>query len=300
MDFSGDSSGMLLRDAVCALIHGNHIFGAFTLPSSPFLPLSPTDEVYRIAGGALPAPGERIRHLLRRISATRIPVASPLEAQCTYLIRLRETLVLPPEVHAAFSSQADFFTISLLGDGASFANKIPRGYLGELWALIVPHAGPQFLAPDTHLGSLAFFMGARELPLGEMLAAHHASPMFLDRAGNAVIPSLHEGTFLLSLHAHDTQLFAAKSRTRVETLECLRLPPSLAARVTLGDTSFFLDPGFGGAAGAPLSLTYTPSCATFLAPGQPLATLTLVPVASPSSPSSTLYTPPAEEAAQNG
>lgn len=302
MGFAGGSSGMLSADMVHGLVRENHIFGAFSLPSSPFLPVTATDEIYRISGTAVPLAGERVRQLLRRISAARIPLGSPLETGCTYVVRLRETLVLPLQVRGTFFSPSFRGHAALLADGVAFADTIPAGYLGELWAIVSPHVGPHFLSLETSLGSLAFFSGSPELPLGELLAHHHEQPLFSDRHSTALFPLVQDDQLFFTLHATEMQLARAGSFFELQTEEYLRLPHNWTARVCFTHQTLFLPPGFGSDSphGKPLSLSFIFSRDTFLSPGQPLCSLEILPLAKPFSPPETLYTPPPEEILKSG
>lgn len=294
MDFSDVSGGIFPRSFVRSLIHANHIFGAFpdTVTNS-FLSLTTTSEVYRVPGIMVPQPGERIRSLLKKASGFRLPVGSPLEADCSYAIRLRETLVLPSEVFARFSSQHERFDLALLADGVSFVDEVSPGYAGELWMLIVPREGPIFLSEDEKLGSLSFFTEHVALSPRETLAAHHDAGIFYDRDGDKMIPSMHEERgIILTLHGDSPFLLRASSKRHAETAECIRLSQEYVARITCGDLLFYLPPGFGNSSltGLPISLLLPSSQNTFWQPGQPICTFEILPVAKKKASEDALYT----------
>lgn len=297
MDFGAISPGLFSRELVQDLVRDHHIFGVFanTL-SSPFLPLTATDELYRVSTKSVPRSGERIRQLLPELSGTRIPLESPLEQGAVYFIRLRETLVLPQEISATFSSPLQFpGTISLLCDGHPFFNTAPHGYTGELWVCIEPDAGPSFVTPEAALGSLGFFLRSATISLGEVLSYHHKNPLFFNPEGQSIFPL----TFQEKIFFTTASSIGGKY---VETVEHLRLPHDIAARLSFGNRSFFLLPGFGTASpgGQHLSLPSFLFAGMLLRSGQPLLSIEMLRV-SPAPPHpKTLYTPPPPESEKSG
>lgn len=283
MDFSRVSGGIFPASLIRDLIHANHVFGAFPdTITNAFLPLTATSEIYRIPGILIPQSGERVRSLLKKTSGLRLPPGSPLEAGCSYLVRLRETLVLPPEVFARFSSPGARFDLALVADGVSFLDEISSGYVGELWVIVTPHEGPVFLGEDETLGSLSFFTEHTPLSFHEALSVHHDSALFYDRDGNAMMPFVHRGHGIsLTLHADAPFFLRASSRHQTETAECVRLSQEYAAQITCGYKTSYLPPEFGSSSptGTPLSLPLPSSQDAFWQPGQPVCTFELLPVA---------------------
>lgn len=300
MDFTGVTGGIFQEELIRALIHEHALFGAFPdTIRDIFLDITATQEIYRIPGAILPQKGERVRSLLKKISAIPLPANSPLEGSCSYLIRIRETLVLPSEVFARFSSPASTtFDAELLGDGVCFLNELTLGYTGELWIHLIPHKGPFFLDEDHILGSLSFFKKYSPASLGDILTLHQTSPIFFDRDEHAILPILHEdrGIFL-SLYS-ETPLFTTPFlQTEVHTEERLHLPKTLAACIQSSHQTHFLPPGFGDNSknGSSVPLTLHTSKHALWRSGQPLCTLEFIPVAQQKKESPALYTPDPEE-----
>lgn len=303
MDFSQLSGGIFTSELIRDLVHANHIFGAFpdTIAESS-LSLTATSEVYRIPGVMVPQPGERVRSLLHKVSGLLLPTGSPLETRCSYAIRLREALVLPPEVFARFSSRNEKFALALLADGVSFFDEISPGYVGELWMLATPHEGPIFLREDEKLGSLSFFTRHTPLSWGEVFAAHHGSEIFYDREGNAMMPVPHERHCItLTLHGDAPFFLHAHSQQQGESAEQIRLPLKYAGRITHENRTFYLPPGFGNSspAGLPISLPLSTSRDSFWQPEQPLCAIEIIPTAQEKISEPALYTPPPPESTKN-
>jgi hypothetical protein len=303
MDFPAVSGGMLSHALVQKLLGTGHIFGAFSNAiTHASLPLHSTREIYRLQARAIPQKGERIRHLLRVTSALELPPGSPLETSGLYLIRLRETLVLPSGIFCAFSLShtVNFFrSLELFFDGSSSLNQSPAGYTGELWALVQPEQGPIILSDEISLGHLFFFSSFSSLPLGEVLRAHHDTPLFTDHEYHPLLPDLSPThTFILTLALSNTTSVAQNSRAILSSQEHLHLPQFFSGRILRdGKGVTFLPPGFGADTeqGKPITLSFFPTQHTLFRANEPLCEMELLPVAQEISPAQTLYTSPHEE-----
>src|SRR3989344_7821412 len=97
----GMKPGALPSQAIRKLIDAGNILGANKeniRPASLDLSISP--EIFRIEGIFQPRFGEKIRDMLSDIGATPHYLNSPLERHVTYIARLNESFVLPPDVYA--------------------------------------------------------------------------------------------------------------------------------------------------------------------------------------------------------
>ncbi|MDO8584243.1 MAG: 2'-deoxycytidine 5'-triphosphate deaminase [bacterium] len=131
------------------------------------LDLTVSDEVYRLRGSYLPRPGEPIRHIIEIGTLFPHPIERPLEKDGIYLVRLQETLKLPPGVRAAASNKSSSGRINLRGrllaDGVPRFDDIPAGYQGSLWLEVSPKSFPVLLHVGDRINQLRFFHGQARL-----------------------------------------------------------------------------------------------------------------------------------------
>lgn len=335
MDFAAVTEGIFGDALIRSLIQSGHIFGAFSNTITPIsLGLTLTEELYRIPGRIAPQKGERVRHLLKKVSAVRVPETSILERNCSYLVRLRETLVLPASVSANFGAQhsslASCAHLELVCDGSEHVNAAPRGYVGELWVQITPLLGPLSLSEETSPGNLFFSSSYSPLSLGDTLLLHHSAPLFFDTDGNSILPLVHDGSTIsltmntkksivdgscirgyafgehverqpLSEYASETILLSPETSALVFTEERIKLPSHLAGCISRnGNILAYLEPGFGSDSekGEHVMIPLQIEAHELWQTGQPLGTLEIIPVSQEKDVVRPLYTPAAEEKAE--
>ena len=131
------------------------------------LDLTVTDEVYRLRGSYLPRPGETIRQIIEHGTLFTHPIDRPLEKDGIYLIRLAETLALPPSLRATASNKSSSGRINLRGrllaDGVPRFDDIPAGYNGSLWLEVSPKSFPVLLHAGDRINQIRFFHGDARL-----------------------------------------------------------------------------------------------------------------------------------------
>ncbi len=335
MDFAAVPGGIFGDALIRSLIQSGHIFGAFSNTITPIsLGLTLTEELYRIPGRIAPQKGERVRHLLKKVNAVRIPETSILERDCSYLIRLRETLVLPPSVSADFGAQHSLLAscahLELVCDGSEHTNASPRGYVGELWVHITPLLGPLFLSEETSPGNLFFSSSYSPLSLGDTLFLHSSSPLFFDTDGHSILPLMHDGSTIsltmntkksiadgscirsyafgehverqsLSEYAPETILLSPDTSALVFTEERIKLPSHLAGCISRnGNVLTYLEPGFGNGSkhGEHVMIRLQNYTHELWQIGQPLCALEIIPLSTEKEAVQPLYTPAAEEKAE--
>ncbi len=337
MDFAVVTEGIFGEALIRSLIQSGHIFGAFSNTITPIsLGLTITEEVYRIPGRIVPQKGERVRHLFKKVNAVRVPETSILERNCSYLVRLRETLVLPASVSANFDAQhsslASCAHLELICDGSEHANTAPRGYVGELWVHITPLLGPLSLSEETSPGNLFFSSSYSPLSLGDTLLLHHSAPLFFDTDGNSILPLMHDGSTIsltmntkksiaegscirgyafgehaerqsLSEYVPETILLSPETSALVFTEERIKLPAHLAGCISRnGNVLTYLEPGFGSTSqtGEHVMIPLQIQAHELWQTGQPLCTLEIIPVSQQKETISPLYTPAPEENGETG
>lgn len=163
-----DRPGAIPRQLIADMIGAGYVAGGdrdAIQPSS--LDLTITDACYRMRGSYLPRTGERIEAIIARGALYQHPLDRPLETDATYLIKLSESLSLPPGIHATANSKSSTGRINLrsrlLADGVSRFDSVPAGYTGTLWVELIPKSFPIQLHPGDRLNQMRFFHGEARL-----------------------------------------------------------------------------------------------------------------------------------------
>ncbi len=163
-----ERTGAIPRQLVREMLEAGYVKGASLeclQPSS--LDLTLTDEAYRLRGSYLPRPGEPVADIVKHGSLYRHPLDMPLEVDGTYLIKLTESLALPPGLHATASPKSSTGRIDLrvrvLADGVPRFDSVPAGYRGSLWLEIIPSSFPVRVHPMDRLAQLRLFYGDAQM-----------------------------------------------------------------------------------------------------------------------------------------
>jgi len=134
--------GALPAQVLRTLIQSGAINGTLVEHISPAsLDLTLSGELYTIRGLMLPRIGEHIRDMLPLMEALPADITKPLQAGVLYLVKLNESLVLPPEVYGYCNPKSSTgrldMHVRVLADGVPrFDSVTPRGFKGELWLAI--------------------------------------------------------------------------------------------------------------------------------------------------------------------
>ncbi len=167
-----ERKGALPSQKLSDLIEAGFVVGANPANISPAsLDLSVSSELYEITGLLLPKRGEKIRDLLGLMGATDHDIATPLQCDRMYLVRLNETLELPKEVYGFCNPKSSTgrldMHVRVLADGVPRYDSVtPRGYVGELWAAVHPKSFAIQIHEGTPLTQLRLFTG--DTRLGEL------------------------------------------------------------------------------------------------------------------------------------
>lgn len=157
------------------------------------LDLTVSDEAYRMRGSYLPREQESIEDLIRHGSVFRHALDRPLEKDGVYLIKLVESLALPPGIHASVSNKSSSGRINLRGrllaDGVSKFDEIPSGYTGPLWIEVIPKSFPVLLHTGDRLNQIRFFHGDAKLGPLEHRMLYDRYGLLRDREGARLPPT---------------------------------------------------------------------------------------------------------------
>lgn len=185
------------------------------------LDLTITDEIYRMRGSYLPRTGEPIRAILEKGALFKHHADRPLEYNGIYLIKLAESLELPPGINATASNKSSSGRINLRGrliaDGVPRFDDIPAGYRGTLWLEVIPKSFPILLHPGDRINQLRFFHGDARFTALEHRIAFDRYGLLRDTEGRR-IPASEENvgrgiTMTVDLHSRNIIGWRAKKST---------------------------------------------------------------------------------------
>lgn len=163
-----EKQGAIPYQLIREMIRAGYIRGADEAAIQPSsLDLTVTDEIYRMRGSYLPRTGEPMSAITDRGGLFKHPIERPLEQNGIYLIRLAETLNLPPGIHATTSNKSSTGRINLRGrliaEGVPRFDDVPSGYSGSLWIEVIPKSFPILLHVGDHLNQIRFLHGDARL-----------------------------------------------------------------------------------------------------------------------------------------
>ncbi len=160
----GRKLGAVPMQMIEEMIDGGFIRNADKANIQPAsLDLMISDEIYRLRGGFIPKPGEKILDAAKRLDTPEVyDISKPLEVGVTYLVRIKEYLKLPKTIYAYTNPKSSSGRIDLLvrmlADGVpKYDAADVRGYGGKLWALITPNSFRVLLSPNDTLLQMRFF-----------------------------------------------------------------------------------------------------------------------------------------------
>ena len=129
-------------------------------PASLDLRLGTT--AYRLPASFLPGPGRTVAARVADLSTHEVDLTKPtvLERNCVHIVPLVESLALPRGVDAranpkSSSGRLDIFVRIIVDGGATF-DDIPEGYVGPLYAEVVPRSFPVIAAAGSRLAQVRF------------------------------------------------------------------------------------------------------------------------------------------------
>jgi len=163
-----ERQGAIPYQLMAEMMAAGYIQGASPEALQPAsLDLTLTDEVYRMRGSYLPRQKENIFEIIHRGSLFKHAIDRPLEQNGIYLIKLAESLNLPPGIRATVSNKSSSGRINLrarlVADGVPRFDDVPTGYHGSLWMEVIPKSFPILLHPGQRINQMRFFHGDGKL-----------------------------------------------------------------------------------------------------------------------------------------
>lgn len=191
LDRQGALPYQLIRDMIAA----GYIQGADQTAIQPAsLDLAITGDMHRMRGSYLPREGESIQDIIKHGALFRHDASRPLEQNGIYLIKLAESLALPPGIRATASNKSSSGRINLRGrllaDGVPRFDEMPPGYHGALWIEIIPKSFPVLLRRGARINQIRFFHGEAKLSSLEHRMVFDRFGLLRARSGERLLPSV--------------------------------------------------------------------------------------------------------------
>lgn len=187
------------------------------------LDLTITDEIYRLRGSYLPRTGEPIRAILEKGALFKHHADRPLEHNGIYLIKLAESLELPPGIRASASNKSSSGRINLRGrliaDGVPRFDDIPPGYRGTIWIEVIPKSFPVLLHAGDRVNQMRFFHGDAPLSALEHRIAFDRYGLLRDTEGNR-IPTTDENVgkgITMTIDLHSREIIGWRAKNAIST-----------------------------------------------------------------------------------
>lgn len=165
-----NTQGALPRQRIFEMIDSGLITGVAkeSLVNPASLDLTLSDEIYRMKGVFFPRAGEKIRDVIKTLSAVPYDLSRPIERGVQYLVRLKQGFSLPSVVYSYCNPKSttgrNDLHVRVMADGVqSFDAMAPAGFSGEAWVLITPKSFPVILPADEPVCQARFFFADTRL-----------------------------------------------------------------------------------------------------------------------------------------
>jgi dCTP deaminase len=265
-DTSRRTTGILPSQQIEQLIQGGRVFASIPIEDGQVQPASLDLRLGRVAhrmqASFLPGSHSTVDKKLQELSVATLDLSQPtiLEKGCVYLIPLLEELRLPKELSAranpkSTTGRLDVFT-RLIADYSDEFEGVPAGYVGVLYAEVVPKTFSILVQTGVRLNQLRFQRG-NPTPSDKALEGIHARDVLVYLAdGTPGTPNIADGLKLsVSLQPPASSLatvigYRAKHSAAVIDLAKKqhyaiddfweRIPPQSSGRLILTPGDFYI------------------------------------------------------------
>lgn len=153
--------GAFSDEQIEELMNSGHIIDANIKHVNPAsLDICAGVERYRINSVFMPKLGETVRSFLPVLDARIHSVDDVLEKDVVYLFRIKEQMNLPDEIFAACNPKSSTgrhdLHVRIIADETGRYDTIPKGYKGELWAMIISRSYPIVMPLDYPITQVKF------------------------------------------------------------------------------------------------------------------------------------------------
>ncbi|MDJ0637727.1 MAG: 2'-deoxycytidine 5'-triphosphate deaminase [Paracoccaceae bacterium] len=203
---------------------------------------------YRVRASFLATDGAPVEARLEAFKMHEIDLTqgAVLEKGCVYVVPLMERLALPEEISAVANAKSSTGRLDLLTrtitDGGIEFDRIPKGYIGPLYAEICPRSFSVLVRPGMRLNQIRFREGQAALDDTALAALHDEVGLV---SGKAVIS---EGLgFSVDLRPQDGSLVGYRAKPHTGVIDLDRIghydPADFWEEVHTSDGRIILDPG---------------------------------------------------------
>ena len=177
----------MLRDLMSQNIIQGGSEGALN-PGS--LNLCLTGEMFRLNSFQQPSVGQSVWAMMKEVGFSMHHPSHPCEVGLHYIARLQERLELPEDLYGYANPRSttgrQFVHTRVLVNGDPGLDQVPRGYRGELWALIRCLAFPGVFSEGDQLTQLRVFNKDTRLSLEQVKEEHRKTPLVVDHEGKPI------------------------------------------------------------------------------------------------------------------
>lgn len=202
------------RSMLLGLMEKNVIQNAIPEALNPAsLNLCLTGEMFRLNSFQQPSVGQSVWAMMKEVGFSMHHPSHPCEVGLHYIARLQERLELPEELYGYANPRSttgrQFIHTRVLANGNPGLDQVPKGYRGELWALIRCLSFPEILSEGDQLTQLRIFNKDTRLSLHLLRKEYTKTPLLLDSFGRSIpfekLRFDHDGSVYLHLNLkHDT------------------------------------------------------------------------------------------------
>ncbi len=179
--------GVLSDQDISDLIEAETISALSPIPEANIQPASLDlrlgEFAYRLPASVLPGKSVKVHEILDEFSMHKMSLenGAVLEKNCVYIVPLMESLKLPSEMDAIANAKSttgrlDVFTRLITDYGVEF-DRVPKGYIGPLFAEVSPRSFSVLVRPGMRLNQIRFRIGQTALNDQQIKKLHTNTPL---------------------------------------------------------------------------------------------------------------------------
>ncbi len=160
------------------------------------------ERAWAVKATFLPKPEEKIETALQRCAIEAIDLNQPavFELNRTYLVELAESFRLPQHVHAYTNNKSTTGRTNVwartLVDRYPRFDKIPEGYCGKAYLMVIPRSWPVIVRRDQTLTQARLLIGSNTLSDLNLQQLHHETGLVYNADGSKCQAHLDNGLLL--------------------------------------------------------------------------------------------------------
>ncbi len=177
-----NKEGALSSQEILEVLNGGYIHEGDSKKINPAsLDISASSERYRIDSIFLPRHGEKVRDIVKKLGARLHGVENPLEKGVVYAIKIKESLSLPEEFYGFCNPKSSTgrhdLHVRIVIDSTARYDTVPKGYRGEIWAIVTPRSYPVIIPTDFPISQIRFFIKDTSLKEEDLILEWKKAPL---------------------------------------------------------------------------------------------------------------------------